>query len=308
MSIQLLRAEIKGFDIPYNGPYCESNAIGHSDLRKIASCPSRWFKAPKHDDPTDSMLWGSLVDALLFGIGFDRFEVRPETYSRFNEKTREIDVKPWIATAAECKAWLADHEGKEIISKQFKQDAIVAVNLIRADHRCFELLKGARFQCWLEGVYLDTDTGLEITVRGLVDIVPDRFGEYGCYLADLKTTADASMGKWKRTLEDRWYHVQAAIYLDMWNKATGENRTEFAHIVQENEYPYEIAHRSVSDEWLRQGRACYKAALQTYARCKASGVWEGLDASSEGWEATPFDAYVQLRSGIQNEDSPMPNW
>jgi hypothetical protein len=301
MSIQLLRAEIKGFDVPYNGAYSESDAIGHSDLRKIASCPSRWFKAPKHDDPSNSMLWGSLVDALLFGIGFDRFEVRPETYR--NDKGEE---KPWNANSNACKDWLADHEGKEVISKQLKTNAVHAVNLIRADARCSRLLMAAQYQCWLEGVYLDADTGLEITVRGLVDIVPDRFGEYGAYLADLKTTGDASMDKWKRQLENMWYHVQAAIYLDMWNKATGEDRTEFAHVIQENEYPYEIAHRSVSDEWLRQGRACYKAALQTYARCKASGVWEGLDASAEGFEPVPFDAYVQLRSGVANEDSAMP--
>jgi hypothetical protein len=301
--IELLRAEIKGFDIPYNGPYCESNAIGHSDLRKIASCPSKWFKIKdEKQKASKDMIWGSLVDSLLFGdIGMERFVIKPGTYT--NAKG---EIKPWTRQAIFCADWEDSHIGKELITSEFKDSAIESKNLIRADARCAELLKGARFQCWLEGVYLDTDTGLEITVRGLVDIVPARHGEYGCYLADLKTTGDASMGKWKRTLEDRWYHVQAAIYLDMWNKATGEDRTEFAHIIQENEYPYEIAHRSVPDEWLRQGRACYKAALQTYARCKASGKWEGLDASTEGFEPVPFDAYVQLRSGIQNEDSPYP--
>lgn len=306
--IELLRASVIGYDAPYEGHYSESNAIGHSDLRKIASCPSRWFKQVKSDEVSNSMAWGSLVDSLLFGVGFDRFETRPDTYSRFNEKTKQMDVKPWNAIATECKEWLAENDGKQVISKQFKSDAIHAVNLLKADKDVFELLNGARFQCWLEGVFLCTETDIEIKVRGLVDIVPDGQRAYSAFLADLKTTTDGGMAKWWRKCEDGWYHVQGAIYIDLWNMAMQENRNRFLHVIQENEYPYEIAHRELSEQALRLGRSQYKAALQTLARCKKTGIYEGLDSGNGGWDIVEPDAYAILRSGVQIEDAPMPDW
>lgn len=301
--IELISATVKEYDVPYEGAYSESQAIGHSDLRKIASCPSRWKRAPKHTEQTASMSWGSLVDSLLFGVGVDRFAVKPDTYT--SEKGEE---KPWNANSTTCKEWLAANEGKSVISRLVKQEAVIAVNLLRNDKRVFQLLTNAKFQCWLEGVLKDTNTGATVTIRGLVDIVPSSLGDYRAFLADLKTTADGSLGKWWKTCENGWYHAQGALYLDLWNKATGEPRDRFLHVVQENEQPYEIAHRELDERAIRLGRTVYQNAIELYAQGMASGQWKGLDETDDGWDIIEPDMYAEVRAGVVIQDSEMPNW
>jgi exodeoxyribonuclease VIII len=299
--IELIRSSIRGFEVPYEGDYSMSDAIGHSDLRAIASCPHRWRFGVKKVTANDAMKCGSLVDGLLFGVGLERFVVRPDRYT--NEKN---EVKPWNANANACKEWLADNQGYDIISEETKVEALKAVSVLKADTDIANLLNGAQHQCWLEGVFHDSDTGLDVTVRGLVDCVPSMNGGYAKFLADLKTTNDATASRWWRKCEDMWYHVQGALYLDLFNMATEQQRTGFLHVVQENKAPYEVARYELSDGALRLGRAQYKKALETYARCLASGQWQGHNAESIGWDLIEPDAYAEIRAGVPPEDSDLP--
>jgi len=107
-------------------------------------------------------------------------------------------------------------------------------------------------------------------VKGLIDIVPDGLD---C-LVDLKTTASIdSQESIQRTIVNRGYHWQAALYLDLWNAASGENRTRFVFCFVETEYPHETAWVEISDNLLALGRTGYMNAVAKWQTCVATSHW-----------------------------------
>jgi exodeoxyribonuclease VIII len=123
--------------------------------------------------------------------------------------------------------------------------------------------------------YRDAETGIVVPVKILVDLAPrpETF-MWGCCLGDLKTCQNAGKS-WARKVFELSYHVQAAFYLDVWEAATGEKRTEFFHVVQESFPPWEPARKILSAEFIELGRWRYQEALNRYAKCLSAGEWPG---------------------------------
>lgn len=107
-------------------------------------------------------------------------------------------------------------------------------------------------------------------IKGMIDLVPDGLD----LLVDLKTTARiGSLFDITRTIISRGYHWQAALYLDLWNAATGEKRTRFVICFIEVTEPHESAWVEVSPELIEAGRAGYMNALAKWQSCVAIDVW-----------------------------------
>lgn len=295
--IELKSACIKGVNIPHEGAYADSPAISRSDLLKIDACPHKWKFGPKSDDASEAVKWGSLIDAMLFNVGIDRFVISPETYA-----DKDGNKKPWNNNATVCRQWNDYHADKEIIRQDLYDRSVYAVAKLKLNNHVSSLLEASQFQVWVEGVYHCTETGLDVTVKGLADIVPND----GCVLYDLKTTSDGSASKWWRKCEDHGYHVQAALYADLFSMALQREFTAFRHIVQENEEPYEVAIYELDSSSLRLGQAVYKRAIEKYALSTETGIWPGLTEDAEKPVIITPDAYAVLRAGVQIEDSKMP--
>ena len=75
------------------------------------------------------------------------------------------------------------------------------------------------------------------------------------------------------TIINRGYHWQAALYLDLWNAASGENRDRFMICFIEVTEPYETAWIEVSRGLIDDGRAGYMNALAKWQSCVAIDVW-----------------------------------
>jgi hypothetical protein len=107
-------------------------------------------------------------------------------------------------------------------------------------------------------------------VKGLIDIVPD---DLDC-LIDLKTTGEiGSIESLQRVIVNRGYHWQAALYLDLWNAATGENRTRFVFCFVEVDAPHETAWVEISENLLELGRSGYMNAVAKWQKCIAMNHW-----------------------------------
>ena len=107
-------------------------------------------------------------------------------------------------------------------------------------------------------------------VKGMIDLVPDGLD---CLL-DLKTTAAIeSLESLQRTIVNRGYHWQAALYLDLWNAASGENRTRFVFCFIETEHPFETAWVELSENLIDIGRAGYMNAIAKWQQCVATDTW-----------------------------------
>ena len=107
-------------------------------------------------------------------------------------------------------------------------------------------------------------------IKGMIDLVPDNLD----VLVDLKTTARiGSLFDISRTIISRGYHWQAALYLDLWNAASGEKRTRFVICFIEVSEPHESAWVEISPELIEVGRAGYMNALAKWQSCVAIDIW-----------------------------------
>jgi hypothetical protein len=148
---------------------------------------------------------------------------------------------------------------------------------MKKDALITEFLESCNNQVAVSLDYHDDETGLVIPVRGLIDLVPKAGTKFENSLGDIKTTGDASHWKWGRTAYEQGYHYQAALYLDLFNAATGEQRNEFRHIVQESDYPFELARRLLPEEWIAVGRENYLSDLGLYAKCLRRDGFAGYE-------------------------------
>jgi hypothetical protein len=85
---------------------------------------------------------------------------------------------------------------------------------------------------------------------------------------DLKTTSSiGDINNLQRTIINRGYHWQAALYLDLWNTTTGEDKDEFEFIFVETTHPYEWAEVKLSGKLIDVGRNAYMKALKLWVKC-----------------------------------------
>ena len=116
-------------------------------------------------------------------------------------------------------------------------------------------------------------------------------------LCDLKCVADASPQTWGRQVVKYDWHTQAAFHGDLYRSATGENRTEWLHLVQESNPPYEVGRRHLSQALVQLGRSRYMQALAKYCRCLSENRWPGYDDGNvgdpiEGWTLIEPEAWM----------------
>ncbi|MGB1290509.1 MAG: PD-(D/E)XK nuclease-like domain-containing protein [Pseudoalteromonas sp.] len=104
--------------------------------------------------------------------------------------------------------------------------------------------------------YFTEFEGVEVKCR------PD-YLKNGC-LIDLKTTADASYEGFAKQMGNLAYHLQAAFYVDVFNKATGSEIKDFYFVAVENKKPYAVAVYRLDEPQIEAGRLHYQIALEKY--------------------------------------------
>lgn len=259
-------------------------------LAEILRNPRRWrngYESPE----SKSKQYGDVLDCLaLSPMQWPRrFCVTPSEYQRDGErKTWRNDRR-----IPEVDRWWLDHEGLEVVDDQTNGKVHAALSVLQSHPHASELLKSGVTQVWVRATYQDKATGIEIPVKCLIDLVPIvDHPLFGDWLVDLKTTASAHPGRFARDVFNYNYDLQAAWYLDLYNAATGENRTDFAHIVQENFPPYETRVPVLGRRFVERGRLRYRAALELYCRCVCSGQWPGYDSSGTQWPITEPEEWM----------------
>lgn len=97
-------------------------------------------------------------------------------------------------------------------------------------------------------------------------------------ILDVKTTAD--LGNFARSVGDYRYHVQDAFYSDGYEAVTGEQPKGFVFLAvstSRDRARYPVRLFSLDQESKRLGRDEYRLNLRTYAECRATGNWPGVE-------------------------------
>lgn len=252
--------------------------MSQSHLKEFNGCPARW-KSGYSGRGGDGQEWGTLMDILVTAPEQfqDRVAVCPKTYPSEGKGGTTIE-KPWTFQANFCKDWKLEQGDKLIVKDEEYKDACKALEVLFADKEIAEIVKNSRKQVALRADYRDKETGIVVPIKCLLDLVPDIKGPLGKSLADFKTGTSAAHHAWVKTVFDHGLHIQAALYLDAYTLATGEDRVDFRHIIQESFPPFQVGLEILSAEYVELGRASYIGALRKYCQCLATGIWPGYAA------------------------------
>lgn len=119
-------------------------------------------------------------------------------------------------------------------------------------------------------VWQDEDTG--ILCKGLLD----KLAEYAgwTWLADIKSTRDASHEGFSREIKKHSYGAKAAFYHDGCNVLAPRER-RFVWLAVENSRPYAAAEHECTEEAIEKGRSHYRRWLRRYAEALRTGQWLG---------------------------------
>ena len=263
--------------------YC----MGRSDLKTIlGECPEYWIKqGAREDEPeekdTDSTIWGSMIDCLLLSPMQwpERYACTPATYTDL--KTGK--VKPRHGSATPCKEWAAAHEDKIVVNPKLQANIEQARAQFGEKPRVKKFLEACpRRQVLVMGEWKHEKA--TIPVKALIDLVPNLDTDFGNDLADFKTSAVLATGAWPFLVDKYGYDMQAALYLDLWNAATGEKRDSFRHVMQLNKPPWIFGTRILSAAFVEVGRWKLIEAMDRYVESLTSGVWGDYEFQAEGMQ------------------------
>ena len=107
---------------------------------------------------------------------------------------------------------------------------------------------------------------------------PDIYNPAYRLMADVKTAADASPDAFARAVATYGYHMQDALYSEVWELAGGGGVDGFFFIVLEKTSPPQIAVYELDEAAVAEGRAIYREAVEMYSDCQAAQVWPGYPA------------------------------
>jgi len=145
-------------------------------------------------------------------------------------------------------------------------------------------------------VFADVD-GVPCRARFDALSEPTRNGVYG---VDLKTTDDATVNGFTRSVNKYGYPVQQAHYEDVYQAATGQVVDQFWLVAVEKSAPYEVAVLQIEPYWVAIGRAKAARAREIFAHCTATGEWPGYDTAPQTLTAP---AYAVIEHEMQYENS-----
>lgn len=258
-------------------------------LSEILRNTRRWRNG--YESPASkAKKFGELYDCLLLTPKQwpERFCCTPATYTNKKGEQSKWRNDERIAEVAE---WLEENRGKTVVSPDTNAAVHGALTVLRQDEMIADLIDGSQHQVWLAAEWQDKSTGLVVPIKALLDVVP-RLNHplFGDSIWDVKTTMNAGKRSFAGDACKYGYHRAAAWYLDLWNAATGEQRTQFGHIVQENFYPFEFRTPPpyLSQRAIELGRIEYNMALDVYCRALQTGEWPSYDRKSKEWPITEF--------------------
>lgn len=269
--------------------------MSRSQLVAFAENPAKWIAGGEIRQETKSMTFGSVLDCLTTdGEKFmSRFIVAPDSYPVADAKGKETgERKPWNLNSNWCKKYKSDAEaqGLQVVTIDLYKEAQLAFKTLHSERSIAAVIECSEKQVLGTAEWLDNDTGLIIPFSILIDLVPHHTSPtFGKMLVDIKTTRNGNPANWANVCNSSEYDVQASLYFDIYRAARPkEDRTDFAHIVQENTFPFHVVSpmMAFSYEFLDWGRQKYKKALRLYAQCLATGVWPGYEMTGTPYGST----------------------
>lgn len=283
-----------GMDV-YHGQPCVGPSISSSGLRTLESKSPQHFYATWSGNPnaepvsSKTLDFGRAAHALL--LGDEEFEqgFAISEYDAFRSN--------------EAKAWKAEQEeaGRTVISKaDLEKIKRMAGELSRHPMVQAGILDGPS-ECSL--FWQDEETGIWLKARP--DLLPLQN-----WIADYKTTRDASPRWNAKSVINYGYHMQMALIaegcaaLDLIEPGAP---LEFALIFQESEAPFTVTAAGVDSDLIWIGAQQNRRAIRLFAECLERGEWPGYGDGDKIYAPDWFNKKMDAErdSGLLPDPSPV---
>lgn len=270
----------------YHSDCCDGPSISSSGLREIAppdGCPLKYwdnsYLNPNRAEQgqKDHFSLGHAVHTLLLGeTGFwEKFAILPDEFPDFKTKAS----REWRDETIKS--------GKMVLRRDALEQIEGMANRVANDRTFLDHLDG-RVE---RSLFYRDRTGVWVKAR------PDCIPEDG-YVADLKTTTDASERGCLTAIKKYGYHMQMGLIGTAMEAVTGRQVTDYVLLFIEPKRPYAYNIKPLDNQYVWIGQRQNRAALNIFAECMATGVWPTYYGS--GYTASPPDA---LEKQIDNEPS-----
>lgn len=233
------------------------------DLVHTAPALVQWSRnAPRDEDEVAAVDIGDAFHALI--LEPDRFKRDFVIAPEFNRRTN--------AGKAAYAAFVEEAQARPVLN----HDHLRQLRLMRESalaHPYARLLLEDEGDVEASIYWTDPETGLLCRCR------PDKRLTRRPIVLDVKTVA--GMDRFAASIEDYRYFVQDAFYSEGYERHFGEPPAAFVFLVvstsrDAGRYPVRCFALTASDR--EEGRAEFRADLETYAECERRGVWPGIES------------------------------
>ncbi len=195
---------------------------------------------------------------------------RPELIARLKEVDRSVRIyEDVLAEAVGRKTIIQDEDWARLMGMQ---------KMLLAHPTIGGLFDEGRPE--VSAYWTDEETGVLCKIRPDWLLPIKATDHHRHMLIDLKSAIDASQEGFERAVYNFGYHISAAMYLEGWEKATGEDLSGyFLFVAQEHQRPYALAPYPIDDDALAIGKVRFHEALRVYAACLESDEWPGYPAN-----------------------------
>ena len=222
----------------------------------------KWRYFPRQYSDSPAMTWGSLVDCIITSPeDFDeQFVTNP--YDSFRTKA----AKEWKDATLDA--------GKQIITPELLEQANAAVAVLTKKHKyAAAMIEKSASQVVMMNRVQHPASERTVGIKGLVDLAPE--GEP--FLMDLKTTRDFTAGGFEKTIAKFGYHVQAGLYLSLWNSINPDDqRDRFQIMWQDSSSPYEVAVTEIPQSDIADGQEMFNHLLGRIVKAAEKDYWPML--------------------------------
>lgn len=279
--------------------------MSSTELRSFAKCPDKWINDFKFEG-SKSTEFGNLIDCwLLTPHLFNKtYVVSPQCYPANARSSAVVegeanvgDDLPWDGKVTFCKNWKKEQDSElEIVSYADMVDCEFACKRILSKPTMKAFLEASDRQVMVVAEWHDKATGIIVPIKIMLDLVPRKDTEFFKCLGDFKSTRNAEHIAFTHDAFKMGYHVQLALYGDIYVAATGEDRCSFVWLLVENSHPFQPGKRIMTQNFYDIGRNSYQLMLANYCQCLKYNKWPDYDEHDEAvgdWsmvDATPFMA------------------
>lgn len=237
--------------------YRKQPGLTQSALNLFNQSPALYAYAPPQE--THAMRLGRALHAKMLTDQED-YVVKPSTYGP--------DQKPWHGGAKECKQWMEDNAHRTILSLEEHTEITNAVRHAMKHELVAHLIRGAYTEVSIFGV----DQKGVPWGKGRLDAIQCR-GDH-IQIIDVKTTQDATLGGFSRSIYQRGYHRQAAWYVDLVSQFIDPKvRVDYWLIALEVSPLPRVNVWKLAPEAVQVGREENEKLIDLHIECSSTGYW-----------------------------------